>query len=424
MREKERGQAMILIVVGIVGLIAIVGLAIDGGQLHNSRRQVQNAADSAAMAGTQALLDSRINDCQGASLSPNNIDDAVGNAILRYVNQYGIANDGATGHIAAWYVDANSDNVASAGSHALTSADLDTITGVRVTLAFTEPTTFMKVIGRNEMNTQGEAAAMYGPVTQMGGGILPIGVPLKVVEQLAPGETFHILETNNHNGGSFCTDPDDSTTCIGDPASHNAHRGWLNLNYIYNTEYLAQSDPLYRTFEVNVANRGCGSDPSISTDDGLKGWAIGDCPYPYPIFAGRPPDPDGTAYTDGDFIHGDPGARDVSAQNIEEGYAGKTSYAPIFDFIYMSDYMDDNFSQPEGIGWPRAGGGGHAFLYHVVGFTAVEIQEYDKSGGTKSLVANFQNAVVGQGQITPGFGPASGSADPCATTLYSIVLWE
>ncbi|MGC9399598.1 MAG: Tad domain-containing protein [Anaerolineae bacterium] len=429
--RKERGQAMVLVVFAIVGMLVMAGLAIDGGRLHSRRRQAQNAADAASLAGARELLQRRISMCEGQSVSLNDLDDAVGLAVLTYAQSNGVQS-GPGGEIKAWYVDADENVVEQAGVRQLDAAELNRTTGVRVGLVVTETTTFMKITGRNEMQTGGEATAMFGPVTQVGGGVLPIGVPLDVVEALDPGEQFHILETNSHEGGSFCTDPDDPDTCVGDPAAHNAHRGWLNLNFIYNMEYTAQSSPHYRTFENNVPNRGCGADPNASTDDGLQGWAgedkdndgVADCPYPHPIFAGRPPDPDGTRYVNGDFIHGDPGARDVSAQNIEDTYQGEIAYALIFDHIYMSDYMDENFPPPEGIGWPRAGGGGHAFLYHIVGFVGMEIVDYQKGGPNKALVGSFKSAIIGEGSFTPGFGPAFGSGDPCAATLYSLALWK
>ncbi|HEX8992126.1 MAG TPA: pilus assembly protein TadG-related protein [Anaerolineales bacterium] len=46
----ERGQALILIVFAIVGLVAITGLAVDGGMAYSDRRNAQNAADAAALA--------------------------------------------------------------------------------------------------------------------------------------------------------------------------------------------------------------------------------------------------------------------------------------------------------------------------------------------------------------------------------------
>jgi Flp pilus assembly protein TadG len=48
--KKERGQALILIVLAIVGLAGMVGLVVDGGNAFLDRRKAQNAADSAALA--------------------------------------------------------------------------------------------------------------------------------------------------------------------------------------------------------------------------------------------------------------------------------------------------------------------------------------------------------------------------------------
>jgi hypothetical protein len=53
---SERGQAIILIALVIVGLIGITGLVVDGGMAYANRRQAQNAADSAALAASLAKL--------------------------------------------------------------------------------------------------------------------------------------------------------------------------------------------------------------------------------------------------------------------------------------------------------------------------------------------------------------------------------
>jgi len=45
----ERGQALIIIALAIIGLAAMAGLVIDGGKAFADRRQAQNAADSAAL---------------------------------------------------------------------------------------------------------------------------------------------------------------------------------------------------------------------------------------------------------------------------------------------------------------------------------------------------------------------------------------
>lgn len=409
MEKKESGQAVVLVAIALVALLALTGLAIDGGQLFALRRSAQNAADAAALAGTRELAHV-VARCQSGSAAN---DQKVWNAVVQFAVQNGIQPE-AGDEIAASYVDRNERYLGPVGNGYIPTG----ATGVTVVLTATRPTYFLQVVGEQQMQAAAKAVAMSGPVTQFPGGILPIAVPLQVVQALSPNEQFVVIETNQQNGGMFCTDrngngrlDDGIDICIGDPASHNAHRGWLNLNYIYNTQHLQRADPNYRTFKQNVPNRGCGPNPNTSTDDGLQGWASGECPYPFPIFAGN------VGYTNGDFIHGDPGARQSSLMEIEN-YAGQVAYVPVFDYIYMSDYMAANFPAPEGIGWPRSGGGGHAFLYHIVGFTAVRVG--DVQGHT--LVGAFQDAIIGEGAIQPGYGVGSGVCQPLVA--QGVTLWR
>ena len=53
---QEKGQAIILIVFAIIGLVALTGLAIDTGLAYSDRRNAQNAADSAAIAAALANI--------------------------------------------------------------------------------------------------------------------------------------------------------------------------------------------------------------------------------------------------------------------------------------------------------------------------------------------------------------------------------
>jgi hypothetical protein len=403
MRKEEKGQTIVLVALIFVGLLMAAGLAMDGGRLLLARREAQNAADAAALAGARELA-SQI--CGSGSAAA---DQQVWDAVVAFSAQNGLSEEDLEG-LQAWYVDKNGNQLGEVGSGSIPNG----ATGVEVSLATGRRTLFVHLLGPEEMEAPAEALAMAGPVTQLPGGVLPIGVPLDVVEALVPGQTFYVMETNNqHNGGMFCVDPD-GVQCIGDPARHNAHRGWLNLNYIYNIEHRLQSDPFYRTFEQNVPNRGCGPDPHISTDDGLQGWASGNCPYPFPIFAGA------AGAANGDFIHGDPGARQSSLQEVYANYAGRIAYTPVFDYVYMSDYMAEYFDPPEGIGWPRAGGGGYAFLYHIVGFVAVRVGE-GHGPGTHYLEGAFQEAIIGEGVIQPGAGIGGSCLQPM---VYGVTLWQ
>jgi Flp pilus assembly protein TadG len=55
-RTQERGQILVIFVLGLVAMVAMVGLVIDGGSAFAQRRDQQNVADLAAMAGATAYL--------------------------------------------------------------------------------------------------------------------------------------------------------------------------------------------------------------------------------------------------------------------------------------------------------------------------------------------------------------------------------
>jgi Flp pilus assembly protein TadG len=53
--RRESGQAMVFLVFGLTGFVGMAGLVIDGGSWLRSQRQLQTAADAAALAGAQEL---------------------------------------------------------------------------------------------------------------------------------------------------------------------------------------------------------------------------------------------------------------------------------------------------------------------------------------------------------------------------------
>jgi len=53
--EAELGQAVVLIAITLLGMLMIVGVAIDAGQVYSARRAMQEAADAAAYAGAVTI---------------------------------------------------------------------------------------------------------------------------------------------------------------------------------------------------------------------------------------------------------------------------------------------------------------------------------------------------------------------------------
>jgi len=75
-KNSERGQALILIVFAMIGLIGLTGLTVDGGLAYSDPRHAQNAADTAAKAAARAMI--RSEDWEGAGLNlaaANGYDD-------------------------------------------------------------------------------------------------------------------------------------------------------------------------------------------------------------------------------------------------------------------------------------------------------------------------------------------------------------
>src|SRR4029079_12533370 len=56
-RPAQRGQVLVMFAGGLIALIAVVGLVIDGGNVFFNRRDDQNASDLASLAGTKRLYD-------------------------------------------------------------------------------------------------------------------------------------------------------------------------------------------------------------------------------------------------------------------------------------------------------------------------------------------------------------------------------
>ena len=58
-RNSERGQAIIVIVFAIIGIVGISSLAIDGSNALIDRRKSETAASAAALAGALARIEGR-----------------------------------------------------------------------------------------------------------------------------------------------------------------------------------------------------------------------------------------------------------------------------------------------------------------------------------------------------------------------------
>src|SRR5262245_32971429 len=83
----DRGQALIVIALAIVGFVGMVGWVIDGGRGFLDRRNAQNAADAAALASAYARIkgDQDMVSAALASAAQNGYNnDGTSNTVVLY----------------------------------------------------------------------------------------------------------------------------------------------------------------------------------------------------------------------------------------------------------------------------------------------------------------------------------------------------
>ncbi|MFO7741334.1 MAG: pilus assembly protein TadG-related protein [Anaerolineae bacterium] len=133
--DKERGQILVQVALMVVVLFAFVALALDVGHVYAGRRRMQNAADSAALAGAREI-------CFGGYESLNEARTAAEVAAKDYAERNG----------------APDPDVEVMDDHT-----------VVVTAGQTLDTFFAGVIGITSADVRAEAAARCGPVSAAGG---------------------------------------------------------------------------------------------------------------------------------------------------------------------------------------------------------------------------------------------------------------
>jgi len=166
-RSTRRGTVLPMLALCLVALFAFVALAVDLGMLAVSRTRCQNGADSAALAGCRQLnnkpsavnsnLPSGVTVARGTVTGNNHLSASTfANADIQKVEvgQYLYDFTSQQFKVTAW-TDAtnNQATVPATGSW----------TAIRVTLAVSQPTYFMKVWGVNTMPTGATATAIYRP---------------------------------------------------------------------------------------------------------------------------------------------------------------------------------------------------------------------------------------------------------------------
>lgn len=401
----RRGQTIVVVVLSLVALLAMVGLALDSSRVYQTRRVLQNAADSAALAGTQELAINRT----ATTLA----------AIWRKVADY-LQRNGADANTAqAWLVQ-DSTRLMEITQSANTSAPPANANGVEVLSQRVVPVLFGGILGRSQVPVQASARANTGNLQSLPprNNVVPITVHYEIVRNAHVGDELTVWD-----GYQVTVQPP-----AGSPQNYgdtgNPYSGWLNLAWIHNSD--EDSDTDNDEDDDNDDEDGDGDVEDDDYDDGddiddinenreidqshsqanVNDWIMNG--NPYRIVSGS------LMGTDGDFIMGDPGIRASGLQALEEKRQQliRQGERPIFYFVVFDRYFDHDGMQrlfPTHSAVPGSHGDcafPNSLYFHVMGFVAIEVTEVRWQGGANSqkyVRGNFVSFVQ-TGDLNDGSG--------------------
>jgi len=184
--KKQAGQIMVLFAVGLVGLIGMAGLVIDGGRAYSDERSLEAAAEAGAHAGTflmekawngeagnyGSLTDTQVQNTAKAFAAYNGWNSTTDTFFLDYIRP------DRTTHIASL------DN---------------TVRGTSVQLSKPQNATFSRVLGFSIFPVFARASAMFGAALVAG------GLPLAIDDVCTPGYDVNVGAQPANFGGSFGT---------------------------------------------------------------------------------------------------------------------------------------------------------------------------------------------------------------------------
>jgi hypothetical protein len=190
--DADRGAILILMALSMSTLLVIAALVLDGGQGYAVRRQAQNAADAAAMAGSRALDRYRF---PPVGTTPD--VSTISSEVTRVATDNGATSVTGCRLINFDQVGTASDLGACTSSAAATQAE-----GVRVSVAQTRTTYFGGFTGRTTMTANTTATATIQQLTSISAPFLICGNPAKGgYNLLNPDGTIN--PNNAQNAGEF-----------------------------------------------------------------------------------------------------------------------------------------------------------------------------------------------------------------------------
>jgi hypothetical protein len=260
MRKKARGQAAVIIAISAILLIAMVGLAIDGGSMYNQRRIAQNGSDGAAMAGTRIMLQ-YYEDMIHATWSDIDEYPTLAEAqnreysLRQQINAYAAANGVFTPTLEAYYVNTNKQVVTvpngidrgrghcgwgggnrpcEVGENGVMPWTLGA-RGIMVKSQAQTNTFFMGALGWNTVSAVAEATAYMGVAVDSGYDVklLPIGffTDTEHLDDMQVGEEYTLISGGEENGVPLPSGNWGWISYKGESPNANVLRAWMACGF-------------------------------------------------------------------------------------------------------------------------------------------------------------------------------------------------
>lgn len=211
----QRGQMTILVAVMLTALLAFLALTIDGGFAFSHRREMQNSADAASLAGARQIASFR----SGNVITDNDVSSAVVSAA--------VANGWltSTGQITATYITTQRVTLGNVGSFG-TLAPPSLASGVSITTTEAFDTFFGGFIGLSSLSVSADSRAIFG-FTCDATCLLPMTV---YTQTFVTGATYDFYGSNNGPGqfGWLNFSGGSNTDLCNDLASGSCNSGTLD----------------------------------------------------------------------------------------------------------------------------------------------------------------------------------------------------
>lgn len=208
--RTERGAVAVIAAVTLTGLVALTGAAVDLGMVYSARSELQNATDSAAMAGAAELVMDTNDDRVVETNYSGAMDTAIGYVESNTVTTEALVWNDQEDQYEAGLWDFDLGDFAMTGD----SADPDDLNAVRITMERPVDMLFANVVGINQVQVGVSSTAFLGCAGSGGKADLPLAISADVLDSLGPNSDIVLNNENEENGQwtSFFTWPTNKNT--------------------------------------------------------------------------------------------------------------------------------------------------------------------------------------------------------------------